>query len=218
MRSCSRAAVLVVALCLPVPTWAAEDDPLQVVDDELPPAKADPLVEPTGVPVSVLARAGYSLSIVNRSDKLQHGGRVGAGVLLWRHLELALSLDLLVPLPAEGYDEIRLVRWPLRALASGCVSAWRLDFGLGVGLVVDFIDVEGLERKTVDNPRRVNPGFTAVAIVQLRLNEMLALWIGPGIDIYDNRYYFTRADQVVITYGQVQGQFLVGLASLFEIP
>jgi len=218
MRTYFQAVAVFVVLCLPTLTAAGEGNAPQVTDDEAPPAEEAPVVEPARVPVLLLARAGYGLMIVNSARTLQHGGRVGAGFALWRHLELAASLDLLVPLTAEGHERVRLVRWPLRVLASGYFSIWRLDFGLGVGLVIDFFDVKGLTGEQPDDPRRVNPGLTAAALVQLRLTEMFAFWISPGMDVYKVGYWFVSTTrELAFDYGQVQGHLMAGVAFLFEI-
>jgi hypothetical protein len=184
-----------------------------------------PPAEPQPPPIDRLTlqiRAGYGPVFVNRSGPVQHGGRLGAGLILGDHVEVEIALDLLVPLPAENLGEARkeiaLVRWPLRFAATGFVTALSLDLGLKVGLVLDFTHVRGVDPALLQaDTDRVNPGLALGLVLRYRILDWLAVWAEGGLDVYNTAYDYTRQGATVIRYSALQGRVSGGLAVLFRL-
>lgn len=204
----------------PEPSEPPPPEPTQAEDPELPfedrPEEEQP--KPTGW-LTLQVRAGYGPVVVNNTGSVQHGGRLGLGLIFGDHIEAEVALDLLVPLRAENIDEqgkdIALVRWPLRVAAAGFITALALDIGLKAGLTIDFTHISGVD--TDLDTERVNPGFAAALYLRYRILGWLAVWVEGGLDIYASAYDYTSQRSTVIRYGAIQGRVSGGLAVLFGL-
>lgn len=209
---------------------AEESGTSQQAKDEENPFEDPPIAPeeaPEPVPVAFVAAAGYGMDVLNGNGGFQHGARINVGTIIARHLELLVSADFLAPIDAqgdtEGADDIRLTRWPLRFRAGGFLTLSRFDLGIRLGVLVDFLEVKGLEETDFvavreSETRRINPGFTAGLLLRGRILSWLFVWLEGTVDLMEWAYNFhmnatsdASIKTVVIEYGGIHAGFMAGL-------
>ncbi len=196
---------------------------LEMRDSERPPLENDGEgpERPGPLRLTMELRGGYGLSIAGETGEPQHGARLAAGALLWRHLQIEIGVDVLQPaaarLPDSG-DRIELWRVPLRLGVAGLLGLSRVELGARVGLALDFTRMEGVDRRRIeDDPDRVIPGLTAVGFLRVKIVSFFAIWAEGGMDLYRSSYEYTRAGETVLTYEALQPLASVGLSFLLEV-
>jgi hypothetical protein len=144
-----------------------------------------------GTTVSWWLGVSYLPVILSADGPYLHGLGTHLALRFGPVLQLDLGADLVQPAAFEtpdGHGE--LARWPLRAGLSAWWAFDTIEYGLGLGAVVEIWNVRRLDYEPADAgamATRTNAGLTAVVRTRIKPLPWLAPLLDLGLDAYPTR-------------------------------
>lgn len=173
---------------------AERDDEAEPEEPDAPDEPDEPYAPPpdrSGVGVLVYGAAAHS----TKAERTAFGAGVGAYLATYS-FRFELSAGVLAPieLALEPSGDIRgrveLLRVPFALTASYLLSVGDFQLGPTLGLVLDFLHLEG-EGEGVDRPQsslRMSAGGLLGVDVQLWLSDRVGLWLRPQLQAFPMAY------------------------------